>query len=332
MAFALAVKKLIPTTFFLFVAWQLGLATADPAAQELLIAAGQQANVFDHDTSPFELNIDFVMQMNVPTKGHLTLKWEGEKRWWRRIITDEFQQIDIRNGDKLYISRSLHFTPVRIRELTALLHIGDHAEGLELKKAKHQVERGLEMTCLQVRRRDTRDEPHELCVNSASHEILSDEWKVPPDGRRRQRYSDYFEFRGHRYPRKLELFVNGIKAIDATVDSLTTARLDQALLVAPKGAIERRQCPDMKRPVPVKTPDPMYPKSASENRMMGDTIVSMTVLADGSVDDIQLIGSATHSMDDATLQTLKGWKFKPATCGAEPVVSDIEVVVSFRLR
>ena len=66
--------------------------------------------------------------------------------------------------------------------------------------------------------------------------------------------------------------------------------------------------------------------------MMGDTIVSMAVLADGSVGDIQLIGSATHSMDDATLQTLKGWKFKPATCGAEPVVSDIEVVVSFRLR
>jgi len=57
----------------------------------------------------------------------------------------------------------------------------------------------------------------------------------------------------------------------------------------------------------------------------------MTVLTDGSVTDIQLIGGAAHSMDDATLQTLKGWKFKPATCGTEPIVSDIEVIVSFRL-
>jgi outer membrane biosynthesis protein TonB len=37
-------------------------------------------------------------------------------------------------------------------------------------------------------------------------------------------------------------------------------------------------------------------------------------------------------MDDATLETLKRWKFKPAMCGAEPVVADIQVVVSFRLH
>lgn len=88
----------------------------------------------------------------------------------------------------------------------------------------------------------------------------------------------------------------------------------------------------MKPPVPVKQPDPLYPKSAIQNRVMGDTTVSMTVFVDGSVGEIQLLGSSTHSLDDATLQTLKGWKFKPAMCGAEPVVSDIQVVVNFRLR
>jgi TonB family protein len=65
---------------------------------------------------------------------------------------------------------------------------------------------------------------------------------------------------------------------------------------------------------------------------MGETTVATTVLTDGSVADIRLIGSATHSMEWATLQTLKGWKFNPALCGPEPVVSDIEVVVSFRLK
>ena len=123
-----------------------------------------------------------------------------------------------------------------------------------------------------------------------------------------------------------------IKAITAQVATLSTAPLDEALLVPPKGAIERRQCAGMKHPVPVKTPDPLYPKSASQNRLIGDTVVSMTVFLDGSVGEIELIGRGGRSMDDATLQTLKGWKFKPAMCGAEPVVSDIEVVVSFRLK
>jgi TonB family protein len=84
--------------------------------------------------------------------------------------------------------------------------------------------------------------------------------------------------------------------------------------------------------VPVTTPEPMYPKSASQNGLMGDTSVSMTVFTNRTVGAIQLIGTATPSMDDATLQTLRGWRFKPAMCGTEPVVSDIQVVVSFRLR
>jgi TonB family protein len=131
---------------------------------------------------------------------------------------------------------------------------------------------------------------------------------------------------------KLQLIVTGSVVITANVQDLTTTVFDQALLLPPKGAIERRQCSDMKHAVPMKTPDPMYPKSASQNKRMGDTTVAMTVLTDGSVTDIRLIGTATRSMDDATLQTLKGWKFKPAMCSSEPVVSDIEVVVSFRLQ
>ena len=73
-------------------------------------------------------------------------------------------------------------------------------------------------------------------------------------------------------------------------------------------------------------------KSASQNKLMGETVVAMTVLTDGSVSDIYLIGRAAQSIDEATLNTLKHWKFKPAMCGSEPVVSDIQVVVSFRLE
>jgi TonB family protein len=322
-------KELILAALFLLCAFHLLLAGTDPASQQLFMTAEQQSNLFQHDASPFELDVDFLVQLQVPTQGRLTLKWEADDRWWRRIVMGDFEQIDIRNGDRKYISRNAPFTPVRIGELINLLQFTEHPERLQIKKQKQRVERGIEMTCFQVK--ETRGEAHEVCAHSASREILSDEWKEPPDERRREQYAEYFDFRAHRYPRKLELFVNGSRVITAHVDNLTTATLDQTLLVAPRGAIERRECADMKHAVPIKTPDPMYPKSASENRLIGDTTVSMTVLADGSVSNIQLVGSAARSMDDATLETLKGWKFKPAMCGTEPVVSDIHVVVSFRL-
>lgn len=302
-----------------------------PAAQQLLVTAKQQASLLHDQTSPIQLDVDFLAQVNVPTKGHLTLKWQGKDRWWRRIVMGDFEQIEIRNGDRQYTTRNLSFTPMRIGELISLIQFAEDSAGLLAKKQKERVENGIEMVCIRVEG-ESRGKTHEVCLDSASYDILSDEWQEPPDERRREQYTDYFDFGGHRFPRKLQLQVNGINVISANVVNLTTAAVDQTLLVAPNGAIERRKCTDMKHAVPVRTPDPMYPKSASENKLTGDTAVAMTVLTDGSVSDIQLIGRAAQSMDDATLQTLKSWRFKPALCGAEPVVSDIEVIVSFRLR
>lgn len=308
------------------------LGGTDPSAQQLLISAKQQANLYRDQASPFELDVAFIAQINVPVQGHLTLKSEAKDRWWRKVAMGNFEQIEIRDGDRLYTSRNTEFTPVRVVELVRMLQFAEGSEGLSVKKQKRRLDGGIEMSCLTAERENSKNWPHEICVNLATHEILSDDWQQPPDERRSEVYSDYFDFGPHRYPRKLELRVNGVKLITANVDSLTVAPFDDTLLVPPKGALERRQCDDMKQATPLKTPDPMYPTSARQNRMMGNTEVAMTVLTDGSVTDIHLVGSATRSLDDATMQTLKGWKFKPAMCGTEPVVSDIHVTVSFRLH
>jgi hypothetical protein len=203
----LSMKKRILATLFLFLAFHLLLASTDLASQQSLMTAKRQSDLFHHDTSSFELDIDFLVQLRVPTQGHLTLKWEADDRWWRKITTGDFQQTDIRNGDKLYTSRNAPFTPVQIEELVELPYFAAHLEELKVKKGKQRVEHGIEISCLQVQ--NARGEQHELCLDSASNEVLSDEWKAAPDVLRRQQYSDYFDFDGDRYPHKLEVFVNG---------------------------------------------------------------------------------------------------------------------------
>jgi TonB family protein len=303
---------------------------ANPAAQQLLVAAKQQASLFHNEGSPFQLDIDFVLQMHVPAQGHMTLKWGGKDRWWRKIVMQGFEQVEIRNGDRRYTSRNVGFTPLHIKELISLVEFAESSEPFAVKKQKRHVENGVEITYLQVSRKGVNTQPHEVRLNPASHEILSDEWSDVPDGRRRQEYSDYLDFTGRHYPRELQLVENGRVIISANVQNVAATTFDDGLLLPPTRAIERRQCDGMKYPKAVKTPEPEYPRSNRENRLIGDTTVAMTVMADGSVDNIQLIGRSTPDMDNATLQTLKGWKFKPAMCGSEPVVSDIEVVVSFR--
>lgn len=306
-------------------------AASNPAPHQLLATPEKQAHIFGDHTEPLLLEVDFIAQMNVPTHGHLSLRWQSKDRWWSKAVIGDFQQITMQNGEKVYTAEN-RSAPVRIVELTRLLHFAHAPEELAVKKVKERVENGVSLACLQLEWQRVKGESHEVCVNPDSREIASDAWQPTPDEQRRELFSDYVDFRGYRYPRKLQLEVNGSRVIAATVESLKAAPLDEKLLVPPQGAIERRQCAGMVRAKPLKTPDPVYPKSDRQNRLMGDTSVAMTVLTDGSVADIRLIGAATRSMDDATLATLRTWKFKPAMCNSQPVVSDVRVVVSFRLK
>jgi TonB family protein len=307
------------------------LASTDPVAQQLLKAAAQQGNLFGGNEPPFQLDVEFSVQASVPAQGHLILKWGAKDRWWRKTVMGQFEQVDIRNGDKLYTSRNISFTPIRIRELFGLLEFTGPSESVVVKKQRQRTHNGLKMTCLNVEQGNLKAKPHDICINDVSQDIMSNEWRQWTNDQLREQYSDHFDFEGYRYPRKLQLLVNESDAITATLTGLITAPFDDALLRVSTGAIERRQCKDMVPPVAVKSPQSAYPVSAKRTGAVGDTTVAMTVLTDGSVTDIQLIGSAGSSpLDESALQALRSWRYKPAMCGAEPVVADVTVIVSVK--
>ena len=70
---------------------------------------------FRDQGSSFQLEVDFLAQFNVPTQGHLTLKWEGKDRWRSEVVIGGFEQITVRKDDRLYCrlrlgDEQLHFT------------------------------------------------------------------------------------------------------------------------------------------------------------------------------------------------------------------------------
>jgi TonB family protein len=323
-------KKLVVGTILLLILQSRSWAGTDALTQQLLMTAERQAGLFHENPTPIQLQVSFVAQIQTPMHGDLTLRWAGNDRWWRKVVMGSFEQIDIRNGDKLYTRRNLAFTPYPVFELAGLLQFAGDFDGLHVIKQKQRMEGSVGVNCLQVKIQDGKGKPHEICVSSESHDILSHEWKGPPDELSREQFADYFEFGNYRYPRNLELFANGSRLISAHVDDLRIAEFDDSLLVPPKGAIERRQCAGLQQPVRMNAPEPVYPKSVAGDNLAGDTLVSMTVLADGSVTDIRVVGTAARSLDEVALETLRRWKFKPAMCGSEPVVVDVHVLVTFR--
>jgi hypothetical protein len=62
-------KKLFPITVFIFGSLSPLFGSSDPVAQQQLGAAMQQADIFHDRASPFQLNIEFIAQVNIPTRG-----------------------------------------------------------------------------------------------------------------------------------------------------------------------------------------------------------------------------------------------------------------------
>lgn len=310
------------------------LSRADSADEQLLLTIENRVDIQSSQGKPFQLEADFSAQMNVPQEGHITWKWLNKDNWSQVITLGGYGETKVRKGEILYISHNAPFTPLRVSELLSLLAVSSSVSKYwEVKKVKQQSKGGPE--CLELRKTHSKsgewNPKRTACIDPNTKELLTDEYKDEEE-LRREEYAAYQGFGAHSYPRQMKFYVNGSVVLKVTVVSLREVQLDESEFVAPPGAVARRQCEGMSHPIALKTPDPDYPPSASQNRLGGTVTVSLTVEPDGSVSNVQLLESAGHEMDSVSQQIVKTWKFKPAMCGTEPVAYDIHVSVTFHPR
>lgn len=334
-------KKLVMVAAVLVCVFQPARAEHDAALQQTLLTALQSFDLTYGQSSPFQLDVDFAAQFSKfdkPIPGHLTFKWQAKDRWRREVEVGDFQSVEIRKGDWRYILRNGNYTPLRVQELLGLLDLNPKSQAWTAMKVKHRSEHGIEVNCIHAESTPVPEQPpgfksmyRDVCLSVATGDVLVEEWRAASDELHRNQYTDYFDFGGHRYPRKLQLQENGLKAVTADVLSLATASFDESQFTPPPGAIARRDCDDWKPPVLIKASVAEFSKQARDQGG-GDVLVALTVLTDGSTSDFRLAGSTGLPLDPATVKTLQGYKFKPAMCGVEPVVSDITIQVSFRMN
>ncbi len=316
--------KILAPMFVLLAGAPLSLAQSKLDPAELFKTAQQQRDIFSDLATPLELQLNFVAQLNVPAPGHLTLRWAAKDRWWSKVTMGDFEQIRIRNGEWTYTVRNAAFTPVRVQQLMELIGLPSETSYIG-KKAKQRTENGISLTCVQTEPDGYKHEQREICLDAASNDILRVTLPGQGDGKDREFYQDYFLFQGHRYPHRMVYEEFASRVIKADVATLIATPFDDRLLVPPPGAIERRTCKGMTHPVPIKKPDaPFVGVGNSTDRM------TLTILTDGSVGDVQLIARGGQKMDQTYMKLFRQWKFRPAMCGNEPVVADIQIETNVR--
>ena len=81
-------------------------------------------------------------------------------------------------------------------------------------------------------------------------------------------------------------------------------------------------------PVPVTTVQPVYPEFAREAQIQGKVILHVLVGKDGRVKNVKVMRGVT-GLNDAAIDAIKRWIFKPALSNNKPVAVWVEVPIDF---
>ena len=83
------------------------------------------------------------------------------------------------------------------------------------------------------------------------------------------------------------------------------------------------------RPVPVKTPPPSYPQDLKQSGVTGMVAVRVEIDEQGNVVECAISKSTHPGFEQAALDAIRGWKFKPASKAGAAVKSRLIVPIKF---
>jgi TonB family protein len=88
----------------------------------------------------------------------------------------------------------------------------------------------------------------------------------------------------------------------------------------------RPSCEDVQPPEPLTTPDPLFTSSSQGHRVK----VSFIIGTDGRVHSPLILDSAGLAGDRHVLQTVRSWRYRPATCNGVPTETEGKIEFSSR--
>jgi len=91
-----------------------------------------------------------------------------------------------------------------------------------------------------------------------------------------------------------------------------------------------RVTPGMTPPKATRAPDPKFPDLPADAEPHGTVVMLVGVGAKGHVEAVRVLRSDEQAFEQAAVQTVKKWKFKPAEKNGTPVPVQVTVEMKFR--
>ena len=89
---------------------------------------------------------------------------------------------------------------------------------------------------------------------------------------------------------------------------------------------------EVKAPEKVSAPQPQYTEIARKARIQGVVIVQAIIDKQGNVTNVKVLKGLPMGLEEAAVDAIKQWKFKPATLNGRPVTVYYNLTVNFKLQ
>jgi protein TonB len=101
---------------------------------------------------------------------------------------------------------------------------------------------------------------------------------------------------------------------------------------APKIEAPLRVGGDVKAPTVINRVEPVYPEVARKARISGIVIVECIIDKSGNVTNVQVLKPLPFGLDQAAVDAVRRWKFRPGTLNGQPVDVIFNLTVNFKLN
>jgi protein TonB len=76
---------------------------------------------------------------------------------------------------------------------------------------------------------------------------------------------------------------------------------------------------------------PQYPQMAKIARVQGPVVLAAVIGKDGAIQNLRVVSTASPLLNQAALDAVKQWKYRPYILNGEPVEVDTTITVNFTL-
>jgi TonB family protein len=298
-------------------------------AEGLMERARHLSDIRAPNSPAFRLRANFSFTgKNLETAhGTYTEIWLSNSRWRRETIVNNIHRIEVGTADRIWrLDNSTDF-PESAARLPDLMNVFPQpSRTFEFESITDVTDQKIAEQCATTLP-GPQKEKYRFCFDQKSGALLA---KLSPEFRPKNLtdyscfYGIFRKFGDFWFPREMACLEDKHRTLEAKIEELSVELSpDAALFQPPQGALELCST----KPVNPTVLAGVGPSISSNSERL--VVLRVSVNAKGKPQDIAVSESGGKRLDEAAIEAVGKWRFKPATCNGQPIPGQVNLRFSF---